>query len=49
MEKIVPGSLGILTLLVCDVSISQWYPFAKKERVNGNRSQTKELANESSS
>ena len=49
MEKIVTGSLGVLTPLVCDVRISQWYLFMKKERVNDTRSQKKELASETSS
>ena len=49
MEKIVTGSSGILTPLVCDVRISQWYPFVKKERVNDTHSEKKELANEPSS
>ena len=49
MEKIVTGCSGILTPLVCDARISQWYPFVKKERVNDIRSQKKELANEPSS
>ena len=49
MEKVVTESLGILTPLVCDVRISQWYSFVKKERVNDTLSQKKELANEPSS